>query len=223
MRRVSRRASSIPASALSTNATSAADPTLGIMTTSTRSAAFSRTSIRSRSAYSLSRLLIRTMRTRGPKSTSRSARTTFPRLATFSSGSTESSRSRQTASAALAAALAIIAGRDAGTNSMLRIKRVGRGIFNSPLERSRHPQHVLANVRQDQIRRDRRDLIQACLAEFPFHVVIGGKSKTAERLQTHVRRLPRGIGGEQLRQVGFGTGRTALVEEPGRFVAHQIG
>src|SRR5688572_1162483 len=239
MRRVSPRASSIRASTLSTNATSAADPAFGIMTTSTRSAAPSRTSIRSRSAYSVSRLLIRTMRTRGPKSSSRSARTTLPRLAAFSSGSTESSRSRQTASAALAAALAIIAGRDPGTNSMLRMNRAGSSpLAPAPLrlstvmdfsaylvpssERSRHAKHMLANVRQDQIRRDRRNLIQARLAKLAFHVVIGGESETAERLQTHIRRLPRGIGGKQLRQVRLRASRAAFVEQPRRLVAHQV-
>ena len=66
---------------------------------------------------------MRTSRMRAPKSSSRSAWTTRPRLAGLSSGVTESSRSRHTASAGLAAALAIMSGREPGTNSMLRTDR----------------------------------------------------------------------------------------------------
>jgi hypothetical protein len=73
---------------------------------------------------------MRTMRTRRPKSISLSARTTLARLAGFSSGATASSRSMHTASAALAAALGIMAGFDAGTNNMLRVSRVmGSGVI----------------------------------------------------------------------------------------------
>ena len=46
-------------------------------------------------------------------------------LAAFSAGTTASSRSRHTASAALAAALGIMSGREAGTKSMLRTNRAG--------------------------------------------------------------------------------------------------
>src|ERR1041384_3067107 len=66
---------------------------------------------------------MRTMRTRVPKSIDASARTAFARPLAFSAAVTESSRSMQTASAADPAAFSIIAGRDAGTKSMLRIAR----------------------------------------------------------------------------------------------------
>src|SRR5262245_42549721 len=124
---------------------------------------------------------MRTIRTRRPKSISLSACTTLARLAGFSSGATASSRSMQMESAALAAAFGIIAGRDAGTNNMLRVKRTGREVrFNillfsllssgsgSNVNKNRaqrtekferhdsetpgHTEHVLANVRQDQVR-----------------------------------------------------------------------
>src|SRR6185436_6750386 len=75
---------------------------------------------------------MRTMRTRRPKSISLSARTTLARLAGFSSGATASSRSMQTESAALVAAFGIIAGRDAGTNNILRVKRTAEEVsFNT--------------------------------------------------------------------------------------------
>src|SRR5688572_32911423 len=60
------------------------------------------------------------MRNRAPKSRSRRARTTCARLGGFSAGATESSRSRHTASARLTAALAIMSGREPGTNNVLR-------------------------------------------------------------------------------------------------------
>src|SRR5678816_1293491 len=101
---------------------------------------------------------MRTMRTRRPKSISVSARITFARLAGFSSGATASSRSIQTESAALAAAFGIIAGRDAGTNNMLRVSRMMESAVIS--EGSWHAEHVLANVRQDQVRGNRRDLVE---------------------------------------------------------------
>ena len=65
--------------------------------------------------------MTRTMRRRVPKSSSRSARTTCARLDAFSAVATESSRSRHTASAWLAAAFAIMSGREPGTNNVLLI------------------------------------------------------------------------------------------------------
>ena len=64
---------------------------------------------------------------------------TWTRAADFSSGATESSRSRQTASASLAAAFVIISGRDPGTNSMLRISRTGTLNARLPAPDSRLP------------------------------------------------------------------------------------
>src|SRR5688500_12509641 len=41
-----------------------------------------------------------------------------------------------------------------------------------PSIRSRHPQHMLGNIRQDQVGRDRRDLIEARLTELALDVVL---------------------------------------------------
>src|SRR5262245_49587702 len=117
---------------------------------------------------------MRTMRTRRPKSTSVSARTTLARPAGFSSGATASSRSMHTASAALAAAFGIIAGFDAGTNSMLRVNRV-TGSGDIILERPRHAEHVFANVRQDQVRGNGRHLVESRFPELPLDIVLRGK------------------------------------------------
>src|SRR5688572_5612807 len=114
---------SICARRVSMNSRSRAAPTFGTITRSTRWPAASTTSTRSRYANGVSTALMRTMRPRRPKSISWSARTTCSRAAGFSSGTTASSRSRQTASAALRAALAIISGCDPGTNSVERARR----------------------------------------------------------------------------------------------------
>src|SRR5688500_5334078 len=71
-------------------------------------------------------------------------------------------------------------------------------------ERSRHAEDVLAEIREDQIRGDRRHLIEACFPELALDVVLRGKAEAAERLQAGVRRFPRGVGSEELGQVGFG-------------------
>ena len=57
-------------------------------------------------------------------------------------------------------------------------------------ERSRHPEHMLPNVGEDQVGGHRRHLIQARLPELPLHVVLGGKSVSAVRLQADVGGLP---------------------------------
>ena len=72
---------------------------------------------------------MRTMRTRRPKSISVSARDDVGAARRLLVGATASSRSMHTASAALAAAFGIMAGREAGTNSMLRVRRVTGPVF----------------------------------------------------------------------------------------------
>ena len=68
--------------------------------------------------------LTRTMRSRGPKSTRRSAATTHSRACAFWAGGTASSRSRMTPSAAIAAALAMRSGRVPGTKRRPRRSRL---------------------------------------------------------------------------------------------------
>jgi hypothetical protein len=58
------------------------------------------------------------------------------------------------------------------------------------LEGSRQAEHVLGEVGQDQVGRDRGDEVEAVLPEFSLHVVLGGEAETAVRLQAHVRRFP---------------------------------
>src|SRR5262245_46740513 len=56
--------------------------------------------------------------------------------------------------------------------------------------RPRQAEHVLGDVREDQVRGDRRDLIQACLPELPLDVVVLRETEPAVRLNRDVGRLP---------------------------------
>src|SRR5438270_4446853 len=57
-----------------------------------------------------------------------------------------------------------------------------------------HAEHVFGHVRQDEIGRDRRHLIEPRLAEFALDVVFFRKGETAMGLHAGVRRFPGGIG-----------------------------
>src|SRR5258708_35627923 len=57
-----------------------------------------------------------------------------------------------------------------------------------------HAQHVLGEVRQDEIGRDRRHLVEPGLAELAFDVVFFRKAKTAMGLHAGVRSFPGGVG-----------------------------
>src|ERR1700727_1608356 len=99
-----------------------------------------------------------------------------------------------------------------------------RGLINaspSQSERTRQAENMLGHVRQNQVRRNWRNLIQTRFAEFAFHVVFTCKAEAAMELQTGVGRLPRGIGGQQLRHVRLRTTRFMCVEAARRFETHQ--
>jgi pyridine nucleotide-disulfide oxidoreductase len=90
-------------------------------------------------------------------------------------------------------------------------------------KRPRQPEYVLADVRQDQVRGDRRDLEQPGLAEFALDVVVAVEGIAAERLHRRVGRVPGGARSEQQRHVRLGPARLAGVEAPRRLEAHQVG
>jgi hypothetical protein len=56
--------------------------------------------------------------------------------------------------------------------------------------RARHAEHMLADVGEDEVRRDRRDLVEAGLAELALDVVFRGEAEAAMGLQAGVGRLP---------------------------------
>src|SRR5688500_19272563 len=65
-------------------------------------------------------------------------------------------------------------------------------------ERPRKAEDVLADVGEDEVRRDRRHLIETSLAKLPLDVVLGGEAEAAMRLEAHVRRLTRRARGQHL-------------------------
>ncbi len=118
-------ASSWPSS-VSTNQTSRGALTLGTMMTSIAAPAPVTTSMRSSWHHTVSRPLIRTARVFDPQSSWFRASTIAPRAATLALGATASSRSRNTRSASLAAAFAIILSLEPGVESSERRRRIGR-------------------------------------------------------------------------------------------------
>src|SRR2546423_239850 len=58
------------------------------------------------------------------------------------------------------------------------------------LKRARHVQHMLAQIRQDEISGDGRDLIQTRFTEFALNVIFSCKAKASVGLQAHIGRLP---------------------------------
>src|SRR5207247_2436949 len=55
--------------------------------------------------------------------------------------------------------------------------------------RTRHAEHMLRQVGEDQVRGDRRHLVEARLAELPLHVVLLREAEAAMGLDAGVGRL----------------------------------
>src|SRR6058998_3416281 len=88
---------------------------------------------------------------------------------------------------------------------------------------SRHPEHVLADVREHEVVVDRGRLVEAALAELALDVVLLGVPVATVAVDAGVARLPRGLGAEILRHVGLAAARLARVEQRRRLVAHELG
>src|SRR5262249_13906134 len=89
--------------------------------------------------------------------------------------------------------------------------------------RPRQPEHVLGDISENQVGRDRSDLIQARLAGFPLDIVFLSKSKAAVGLNRDIRGLPRCIRRQELRHVRLGSAWLAAIEQLGSPDAHQVG
>src|SRR6266700_5147311 len=90
-------------------------------------------------------------------------------------------------------------------------------------ERPRQAEYMLGDIGQDQVRRDRGNLIQSGLTELALNVVVSGQAVAAIGLNCDVGGLPRGIGSQQLGHVGFGPTWLTSIKEFGRPQAHEIG
>src|SRR5918997_799524 len=83
----------------------------------------------------------------------------------------------------------------------------------SMLERPRHAEDVLADVGEDQVRRDRRHLEESGLAELALDIVLGVVTVAAEGLHRRVCGFPRGVCGQQQGHVRLGSAGLAPIEQ----------
>src|SRR5215216_3921913 len=81
---------------------------------------------------------------------------------------------------------------------------------------------MLGNIRQYEICRYGRDLIETRLAELALDVVLRREPEATMRLKTHVRGLPRRLRRQVLRHVCLGATRLVRVEQPARLPAHEV-
>ena len=80
---------------------------------------------------------------------------------------------------------------------------------------------MLGQVGIDQVGGDRRDLVEPRLAELALDIVLLGEAEAAMRLQAHIGGGPGGIGGQQLRHVGFLAAGNLAVIHLRRALDHQ--
>src|SRR6266481_8923383 len=82
-------------------------------------------------------------------------------------------------------------------------------------------EHVLGNVGENQVGRNRRNLIQPRLAKLAFNVIFLSEAKTAVGLHSGVRALPGSVGGQQLGHVGLRAAGLMRVKQRGGARHHQ--
>src|SRR5437667_263738 len=191
-------------------------------TTSMETSGSAASAPRSRSPSGVPGALIRAPSSRCPQSAFRSSAPRDRRADSFSSGGTASSKSKRIESASMAAALAIIRGLFAGTYSWLR-RRIVRPRCSV---RPRQAEGVVRDVREDEIVRDRGDLVQPRLPHLPFDVHVPCHPIPAVDVHRHVRCAPGALRREVFRDVrmlaDFLRIRVCLVEA-GRMPSHEVG
>jgi hypothetical protein len=74
---------------------------------------------------------------------------------------------------------------------------------------------MLGHMRQNQVRRDRRDLIEPRLAEPALDILFSGDAAAAIRPQAVIGGFSRGLGAGGLRHVGFRPVRLSGIRECG--------
>src|SRR5947199_1174547 len=176
---------------------------------------------RSRSPCGVPGALIRTPSSRCPQSAFLSADPRDRRADSFSFGGTASSKSKRIESASMAAAFAIIRGLFAGTYSWLR-RRIVRPRCSV---RPRQAEGVVRDVREDEIVRDRGDLVQPRLPHLPFNVHVPCHPIAAVDVHRHLRGAPGALRREVFRDVrvlaNFLRIRVCLVQA-GRMPSHEV-
>src|SRR4051812_22851598 len=76
-------------------------------------------------------------------------------------------------------------------------------------------EHVLCEIRQKHVRRDRRYLVEPCLAELALDIELLREAEAAVRLHAHLGRRPRGVRCQELRHVGLGAAVALRLVEGG--------
>src|SRR5437773_2934910 len=221
MRRTPRAVSTIGMSALPVALPSRDKSDSAFGTTSMETSGSAASTARSRSPSGVPGTLILTPSSRCPQSAFLSADPRDRRADSFSFGGTASSKSKRIESASMAAALAIIRGLFAGTYSWLR-RRIVRPRCSV---RPRQAEGVVRDVREDEIVRDRGDLVQPRLPHLPFDVHVPCHPIAAVDVHRHVRRAPGALRREVFRDVrmlaDFLRIRIGLVES-GRIPSHEV-
>src|SRR5437867_11962647 len=176
---------------------------------------------RSRSPSGVPGTLILTPSSRCPQSAFLSADPRDRRADSFSFGGTASSKSKRIESASMAAAFAIIRGLFAGTYSWLR-RRIVRPRCSV---RPRQAESVVRDVREDEIVRDRGDLVQPRLPHLPLDMHVPRHPVPAVDVHRHVRGAPGAFRREVFRDVRVLADllriRIGLVQG-GRVPAHEV-
>src|SRR5579871_3019894 len=93
------------------------------------------------------------------------------------------------------------------------VERLRLNFGAAPSIRARQAEHMLADIGEDEVGRDRRDLKQARLAPFALDIVFACETKAAMGLHACLTRMPGGIRGEELCHIGVRPARLACVEE----------
>ena len=82
---------------------------------------------------------------------------------------------------------------------------------------------MLGQIRQDEVGRDRRHLVEPGLAELALDVVLDGEAEAAVGVEARIARCPRRLGGYHLGQIGLRAAWLAGVEQCRPLLAHQVG
>ena len=72
---------------------------------------------------------------------------------------------------------------------------------------------MLGDIGINQVGGDRRHLIKPGLAKLAFNVIFSCKTKAAMCLQTNIGGLPRSLGSQILRHIGFGAARLTSIKQ----------
>src|ERR1051326_8103420 len=89
--------------------------------------------------------------------------------------------------------------------------------------RTRQTKNVLCDETQDQIRRNRSNLVEPRFTKLSFDIVFLCEAESAIGLYRDVRRFPGSICRQQLGHIRFGAARLSIIEKLCRSNTHEVG